>query len=170
METATTASNAKPVVEVAAQEVTIEQLQAQLEAMKAAQNNPIDNAVLSIPSTPDAQEEATEVVGTETVEIDQEKKEKLEALFAEMMASPRFWANPKRVERLELALVLPAFDDRSLQQFSISAKNRLTALALEEAIKKNTVPVIPTEEEILALTMKLHQEKQEKEAKKPAKK
>lgn len=73
--------------------------------------------------------------------IDENKKQELEAKFQDLINTPRFWENPNRIKRLEEALVLPMFDDRSKQQFSISAKEELLAKEMQAAIEQNRPPV-----------------------------
>lgn len=98
--------------------------------------------------------------------IDPVRKRKLEALFAESINNPRFWTNEKRVERLEQALNIPEYDDRSLQQFAVSAKEELIKEAMEYAIANNQVPVMPSKEEIRARAEEKYEEKLAKAKKK----
>lgn len=121
------------------------------------ENAPPMHAVESPPSTSDK------------VSIDPVQKEKLETLFAETINSHRFWANPKRVERLEQALNLPMFDDRSLQQFYISASDELYKEAAKLSAKNGTAAEIPSEEKIRARAMEKHEAKMAQLAKKAKK-
>ncbi len=102
--------------------------------------------------------------------IDQEKKQELETLFAKTINNPRYWENPNRVKRLEEALALPRYDDRSMQQFYNSATDELKDAAFNKALQNECAPVMPTEEEICALAEKKHADKLAKLAKKAARK
>jgi len=95
---------------------------------------------------------------------------KLTALFTVTMANPDFFKNPKRAVRLEDALVVPMFEDRSMQQFAISAREELTKQAMDTAIENNAVPVKPTDEQITALAVVKYEAKQLKDAERAAKK
>lgn len=116
------------------------------------------------------QQEVTEAAATQVSPINQEKKAELIATFNEMIENPKYWENENRIKRLEEALKLPKFDDRSMQQFYVSAKEELIRAAMDAAIKNSVVPVMPTEEEIVALTKKKKADKDGKDAKKAAKK
>lgn len=61
-----------------------------------------------------------------------------------------FWENPKRYDRALDALKVPVSDDRALQQYYNHARKGLIELACKVAIEKGVVPVMPTEDEILA--------------------
>ena len=111
-----------------------------------------------------------ETGGSAAVFIDQIRKEALEQKFHEAINNPKFWSNPKRADRLEQALVVPVYDDKSLQQFFISAREELKSKALDYAIEKGVVPVMPTEIEIRALAEEKYDAKQKKDAEKAAKK
>jgi hypothetical protein len=102
--------------------------------------------------------------------IDLVKKQYLETLFAETIINPRFWSNPKRPERLELALNIPEYDNRSLQQFAISAEDELTKEAMDFAIANECIPVKPTKEQIRARAEQKYEDKLAKDAVKTAKK
>lgn len=67
--------------------------------------------------------------------------------FQAVITNPRFWSNPKRVDRLDEALNIPEYDDRSLQQFFNSAMEELKAEAIQYAIENNCVPIMPTREQ-----------------------
>ncbi len=134
-----------------------------------------DNTYLSAVGTPDVsgndlQATATSSPDTQTdvvtFVIDPAKKQELEQKFQESINNPRYWENPNRVKRLEEALVLPMFDDRSLQQFFISAKDELLAKEMKSAIAESRVPVMPTEDAIKALAEKKYADKQVAEAEK----
>jgi len=94
----------------------------------------------------------------------------LTTLFTATMDNPDFFAKESRVVALRNALKVPMFDDRSMQQFSVSAREELTRLAMDTAIKKQIVPVMPTAEEITVLAKKKFDDKQAKDAAKAAKK
>lgn len=102
--------------------------------------------------------------------IPAELVEDLTTIFIASMANPDFFRNPKRAERLKEALVVPMFDDRSMQQFAISAREELTRLAMNTAIKQQIVPVMPTDEEIAVLAKKKFDDKQAKDSAKAARK
>jgi hypothetical protein len=68
------------------------------------------------------QQEVTEEPATEASQINQQKKAELTDAFNAMIENPKYWENENRIKRLEDALKLPKFDDRSLQQFYVSAK------------------------------------------------
>lgn len=120
--------------------------------------------------TASQQQEATEVAVDQASPINQQKKEALIAIFNEMIETPKYWENENRVKRLEDALKLPMFDDRSMQQFYVSAKEELIKAAMILAIQKQAVPVEPTDEEIKALAEKKKADKEAKDAKKLARK
>lgn len=120
--------------------------------------------------TASQQQEATEVAVDQASPINQQKKEALIVIFNEMIETPKYWENENRVKRLEDALKLPMFDDRSMQQFYVSAKEELIKAAMILAIQKQTVPVEPTDEEIKALAEKKKADKEAKDAKKLARK
>ena len=100
------------------------------------------------------------------VVIDQVRRQAMEAKFNETINNPRFWANPKRAERLDQALTIPEYDDRSLQQFAISASEELNREAIDFAIASGSVPVKPTKEQIRARAEEKYEAKLAKEAKK----
>jgi hypothetical protein len=95
--------------------------------------------------------------------INLEKKHELEGKFQDLINNPRFWENQNRIKRLEEALVLPVFDDRSMQQFYISAKDDLLAKEMKLAIEDNRPPVMPTEEAVKELAKKKYDDKQKLE-------
>lgn len=129
-----------------------------------------DSAAQNVaPASDDSSEEGQPPV-QETVPINQEKKERLKNLCFKVLDDPRFWAKDNRVKRLEEALKLPMFDERALQQFTISARDELTREAMELAIKNNVAPVMPTDKEIRKRAQEKHEAKLAKESKKKAKK
>jgi len=141
----------------------------------AAPTTTVSNEVVSLEQKVDEIPKVQESAASTTLDqedskgvIDQGKKQEMETLFAKMINTPRYWENPNRVKRLEEALALPRYDDRSLQQFYNSATDELSKAALKKAHKNNCAPVMPTEEEICALAEKKHADKQEKLAKKAA--
>jgi hypothetical protein len=101
--------------------------------------------------------------------INQVRKQQLETLFTESINNPRFWENSNRADRLEEALVIPMFDDKSLQQFAVSAEKELIRKAAELAVSNRAVPVMPTDAQIRALALEKAAAKQEKDAAKAAK-
>lgn len=107
--------------------------------------------------------------GAATMVIDQARKQAIEALFSSSINNPRFWANPKRLDRLEDALKVPLFDNKSLQGFATGAREELIKKAMDTAIKNKTVPVMPTEAEIATLAEEKYQDKVKKDAEKSAK-
>lgn len=119
------------------------------------------------------QQEVTETAATQVSPISQEKKAELIATFNEMIENPKYWENENRIRRLEEALKLPKYDDRSKQQFRVSAEDELMRKAVKLSLEKNTVVVMPTEAEIEALVEEKYQKKldaQEAKAEKAAKK
>ena len=104
--------------------------------------------------------------GEVTFVIDPAKRRELEEKFQEMISNPRYWENPNRIKRLKEALVLPVFDNRSMQQFFISAKEELLAKEMKAAIAENRIPVMPTEDAIKALAEKKYDDKRELDAEK----
>ena len=112
-----------------------------------------DNTQDIITPAPDTQEEPTNGL------IDQVKKQELEEKFQTLINNPRYWENSNRIKRLEEALVLPVYDDRSMQQFYISAKEELIAAAMKHAITNRCIPVEPTEAEIMTLAEFKYDEK-----------
>lgn len=104
------------------------------------------------------------------VVIDQVRKQRLEIKFSEVINDPRFWTNLKRVNRLEQAAHLPEYDNKSLQQFAISAEEELCKEALDFAIANQSVPVMPTKEQIRARAEEKYEVKLAKEAEKADKK
>jgi hypothetical protein len=116
------------------------------------------------------QQEVAEVAVEAVSPINQQKKDELIVAFNAMIENPRYWENENRIKRLEDALKLPKFDDRSLQQFYVAAKEELIKSAMKTAIQNKVVPVEPTEEEIEELAKQKKAAKEAKDAKKAAKK
>ena len=119
------------------------------------------------------QQEVTEAAAEEVSSINQVKKAELIATFNELIENPKYWENENRIKRLEEALKLPKYDDRSKQQFRVSAEDELMRKAVKLSLEKNTVVVMPTEAEIEALVEEKYQKKldaQEAKAEKAAKK
>lgn len=160
----------------------IAQAKAILEQAEASRNTSTDTTAVHVVADQPAQNEThhpgepaasasgadqEDVVGK--IVIDVQRKQKIETLFAASINDPRFWSNLKRLDRLEDALKVPLFDDRSMQQFAISAKDELKSLALDIALNNNTVPIMPTEAEITALAEAKYAAKQLKDAAKAAK-
>jgi len=94
----------------------------------------------------------------------------LTTLFTATMANPDFFTKESRVVALRSALKVPMFDDRSMQQFAVSAKEELTQKAMDLACDTNTVPVKPTAQQIADLAKEKYEAKQAKDAAKAAKK
>lgn len=172
--------NVVPVSTFSAEEIA--NAKAIVAQVEASQSVPLstDSTALCIESNSSPQPETPlteQPVETATVEvqeleasfIDADCKARIEALFASSISDPRFWSNPKRIERLETALAVPLFDNRSLQQFAISAEDELIKAAMELACKTKSVPVMPTEGEITALAEAKYAAKQQKDAAKAAK-
>ena len=84
------------------------------------------------------------------VVIDQAKKQALMAKFEETINNPRFWAKESRYKTLMDNLVIPVFDDRSLQQFFNHATDDLITAAAKKSSSSGLPVVMPTEEEIKA--------------------
>lgn len=82
------------------------------------------------------------------VTIDPVKKAKIEVLFTETINNPRFWAKENRYKALMVALVIPVFDDRSLQQFYNHSEDDLMAKAAKSSRDSGLPAILPTEEEI----------------------
>jgi uncharacterized protein involved in copper resistance len=80
--------------------------------------------------------------------IDQAKKQALEGKFNETISNPRFWAKDSRYKTLMDNLVIPVFDDRSLQQFFNHATDDLITAAAKKSSSSGLPVVMPTEEEI----------------------
>ena len=123
--------------------------------------------------TSSQQQEVAEVAVEAVSPINQQKKAELIVAFNAMIENPRYWENENRIKRLEEALKLPNYDDRSKQQFSVSAEDELIRAAVKLSIKNNTVVVMPTKAEIEALVEIKYQKKlaaQEAKANKAAKK
>lgn len=119
------------------------------------------------------QQEVTEAAAEEVSSINQVKKAELIATFNELIENPKYWENENRIKRLEEALKLPKYDDRSKQQFRVSAEDELMRKAVKLSLEMNTVVVMPTEAEIEALVEAKYQKKlatQEAKAEKAAKK
>lgn len=119
------------------------------------------------------QQEVREAAAEEISSINQVKKAELIATFNELIENPKYWENENRIKRLEEALKLPKYDDRSKQQFRVSAEDELMRKAVKLSLEKNTVVVMPTEAEIEALVEAKYQKKlaaQEAKAEKAAKK
>lgn len=122
-----------------------------------------------IPHQEDGSEQQENVSEQAVTSLTDECRQKAESILArcrDALFNPRFWDNPKREERMLEACNIPVYDDRSLQQFYISAKEELTRKAMELAIKTKTVPVEPHEADICALAEKKYADKQAKAQKK----
>jgi len=91
--------------------------------------------------------------------IDLAKQSELTFKFNDLINNPQYWKNPNRITKLDEALFLPTYDDRSLQQFYNSAKDELIKSAMNLAIKNNTVPIMPTDNEICPLAERKHSAK-----------
>jgi hypothetical protein len=102
--------------------------------------------------------------------IDSARKDRIIERITKVLNNPRFWGVESRVDRLEDAAVIPMFDDKSLQGFATSAEKELIRKATETAIKNQAIPVWPTVDQIKALALEKHQEKQDKEVRKALKK
>jgi hypothetical protein len=147
---------------------TPEQIAAALEYITKA------NAAASITTTPDVNaepevqiESADSLSQNENVEagkIDHEKKQELEEKFQELINTPRYWENPNRIKRLEEALVLPVYDNRSKQQFYISAKNDLIAKENKASMAEQRIPREITETQIMALAEEKYLQKSQRDA------
>jgi len=129
------------------------------------------SAPLAQPAEDDLAESSTEDITLESsAVIPAEIVAELTTLFTATMSNPDFFAKESRVVALRNALKVPMFDDRSMQQFSVSAREELTRQAMDTAIKKQIVPVMPTAKEISVLAKKKFDDKQAKDAAKAAKK
>ncbi|HJW29341.1 MAG TPA: hypothetical protein VJ508_08805 [Saprospiraceae bacterium] len=84
------------------------------------------------------------------ITIDEAKKQELERKFQETINNPRFWAKANRYDALMDALVVPAFDDKSLHMYHIHSESDLMADAAKKSIADGLPAVLPTEEEVKA--------------------
>ncbi len=101
--------------------------------------------------------------------IDLARQDELTTRFIDLINNPQYWKNPNRIMKLDEALFLPVYDDRSLQQFYNSAKDELIKSAMKFAIDNKTVPVMPTEDQICKLAESKHSEKVAKDLRRAAK-
>lgn len=100
--------------------------------------------------------------------IDLAKQSELTLRFNDLINNPQYWSNSNRITKLDEALFLPMYDDRSLQQFYNSANDELIKAAMKTAITNNEVPVMPSEEEIRKLAESKHSEKVAKDLRREA--
>jgi hypothetical protein len=134
--------------------VVIAALEAELQKLKELQDKS--------PATPDQEEEAADQLnqaqaGSDSdttlqtlVVIDQAKKQAMEFRFSETINNPRFWAKESRFETVMSALVVPVFDDRSLQQYYFHSESDLIANAASKSSAGGVPVVMPTVNQIIA--------------------
>jgi hypothetical protein len=110
---------------------------------------PASHQPISIPVTLPLQVDQPEVASIIERDsgIDTAKRDGLAHRFTMTVNNPRFWAKLSRVQALEDALVIPVFDDKSLQQFYNHAMADLKAEAAEKSSRSGTPAVMPTEGE-----------------------
>ncbi|TGU71624.1 hypothetical protein E4633_15050 [Geomonas terrae] len=79
--------------------------------------------------------------------VDLARQANMKSKFLDTLANPRFWLKESRVKALEDALVVPVFDDKSLQQFFNHAMDDLTTEAAIKSSREGKPAILPTEEE-----------------------
>lgn len=84
------------------------------------------------------------------VGINEVKKQALRDKLEETINNPRFWAKEIRYDSVMSALVVPVFDDKSLQMFYNHAQDDLTTEAAKKSCESGVPVVMPTEDEIKA--------------------
>lgn len=129
-----------------------------------------DTTTVHVETATVAQADQVETVLENQTIIDPERARYFIDKTTALVNNPRFWENPNRATRLDEVLNLPMFDDRSMQQFFISAREELTAKVLKRAVETQTVPVPVAEEDIIALAQAKSEAKRKKDAAKAAKK
>lgn len=174
--------------EEAANELTLNPTQEEVQMVEKTINNPEAEVSPSTPdhdttntmsesNTPDAATEQSATAYTPPPAadgitglsvIDLAKQSELTLKFNDLINNPLYWGNPNRIIKLEEALFLPKYDDRSLQQFYNSAKDELIKSAMNLAITNKTVPIMPTDDEICPLAEQKHCEKVAKDLRREA--
>ncbi|WP_224961801.1 hypothetical protein [Geomonas subterranea] len=81
--------------------------------------------------------------------INQDDVARIMSAVTKATASPFFMSNPKRLKKLEEAMVIPVSDDKSFQMFHISVAKDLECAASKEARKLGVVPAEVTEAQIM---------------------
>ena len=104
--------------------------------------------------------------GSGEVVIDPVRKQELEIKFNSTINNPRFWAKENRYKALMDALVIPVFDDRSLQQFYIHSEDDLMAKAAKRSRDDGLPAILPTVVEVMAEAWRRYAEKTMLEEKK----
>ena len=89
--------------------------------------------------------------------------EKLLSVFAAAVESDVIMSSQERIDRLLDACKNPISDDASYNHFYLNAQKDLVVEAAQEGFNNQAIPVMPTSEQIHALTRKRYDEKAAKE-------
>ncbi|UFS69476.1 hypothetical protein LPW11_16440 [Geomonas sp. RF6] len=79
-------------------------------------------------------------------------------------SSAFYMSNPKRIEKLEEALIIPVSDDKSFQMFFTHASRELERDAYRKARESRTMPELVTERQIMEEAQRRYEAKHGKSA------